>query len=325
MEENRLAKNIIYYRKKKGLSQEKVSEYMGVSRQAVTKWENDISKPSSEHLIQLARLFEVSVDVLLDNGEQEILSTQTKIAMGKMPWIFIGISVLCIVAYIINSALSDIFSMGTFICMFVLCVPIQLFLHIYFSNAVNHDSFNGIAGFDNKIEYNLCEVKKMSAQINLHIGMMTTVYIFLLCVLNCMDLNIKWLNGFLVGAYFLNFFTTVAIINYKMTDQIYWNEDDKKRAKRGMPATVIYMLLLFAGIGMAGIIFEVKGIENNTVPAMKICGLLILGILSATIGYFWENDQIKKWDPANITYKINKGSIISFFICVIIFGLMCIV
>ncbi len=45
MNKNKLAKNIKYYRKKRGLSQEKVSEYMGVSRQAVTKWESDISRP----------------------------------------------------------------------------------------------------------------------------------------------------------------------------------------------------------------------------------------------------------------------------------------
>ena len=61
MSGNQLAKNIIYYRKKRGLSQEKVSEYMGVSRQAVTKWENDVSRPSSDHLIKLAQLFEVEV------------------------------------------------------------------------------------------------------------------------------------------------------------------------------------------------------------------------------------------------------------------------
>ena len=322
MSENQLAKNIMYYRKKRGLSQEKVSEYMGVSRQAVTKWENDISRPSSDYLIKLAQLFEVSVDALLDNEYQEKLSTQTKISMGNLPWIFIGISILCMFVYIINSSLLDIFSIGTLICMFVLCVPIQLFLHVYFSNAINNDSFCGIAGFDDKIEYNICEVKKMLVQINLHIGMMSTVYVFLLCVTNCMDLKIQWLNGFLIVAYLLNFIITVEINNYKMIDKIYRVEDDKKRAKRSMPITVIYSSLLFIGIGMAGIIFEIKEIENNTIPAIKICGLLLLGMMIATIGFILDNNQIKKWNPANINHKTNKASVISLFICVIIYGFM---
>ena len=94
MSENGLAKNIVYYRRKKGLSQEKVSEYMGVSRQAVTKWENDISRPSSDNLIKLAQLFGVSVDTLLnnENGEEENSAVPTKKSMGRMPWIFTGMS-----------------------------------------------------------------------------------------------------------------------------------------------------------------------------------------------------------------------------------------
>lgn len=325
MSENLLAKNIMYYRKKKGLSQEKVSEYMGVSRQAVTKWENDISRPSSDNLIKLARLFEVSVEVLLDGEDREETSAQTKISTGKMPWIFIGISVLCICAYVINSALLSIFSMGTLICMFVLCLPIQVFLHIYFSNAIAHDSFNGIAGFDDRIEYNYCEVKKMLVQINLQIGIMSTVYIFLFCVMNCMDLEFKWLNGFLIVAYTFNCTVTVLICNYKMIDKIYRKDDDKKRAKNSMPITAIYVLLIFVGMGMVCIIFEIKGIENNTIPALKTGGLLILGVIAATIGFIIESNQVKRWNPSSRKYEINKVGIISLLICVILYGLMCVV
>ena len=50
--QNQLGENIAIFRKEKGLSQEKVAEYMSVSRQAVTKWENNISRPSSDNLIK---------------------------------------------------------------------------------------------------------------------------------------------------------------------------------------------------------------------------------------------------------------------------------
>lgn len=325
MNENQLAENLMYYRKKKGLSQEKIAEYIDVSRQAVTKWEANISKPSSENLIKLAQLFEVNVDTLLGNGEDEKSSTQEKISIGKVPWIFIGISALCILVYIISSALMDIFSIGIFICMFILCVPIQLFLHIYFSNAIKNNSFNGIAGFDDKIEYNIYEVKKLLIQIDLHIGILSTVFIFLLCVINGMNLKMQWFNGILIVVYLLNFITSIVMSNYKMIDKIYLREDDKKRAKRSIPLTIIYTSLLCVGIGITGMVFEVKGIENNTLPAMKICGLLLLGIMSATAGFLFENSKIKKWNPANTNYKTNKASIIGLLICVIIYGLMCIV
>lgn len=50
-----------------GLSQETLAEAMGVSRQAVTKWEADQSVPSSEKLILLAKLFHISLDTLIGN------------------------------------------------------------------------------------------------------------------------------------------------------------------------------------------------------------------------------------------------------------------
>ena len=325
MNKDQLAENLMYYRKKKGLSQEKVSEYLEVSRQAVTKWEANTSRPSSGNLIKLAQLFEVDVETLLGNGNKEKTSTQGEISVGKMPWVFIGISVLCILAYIIQSALTDIFSVGIFICMFILCIPIQLFLHIYFSNAIKNNAFNGMAGFDDKIEYNIFEVKKLLVQINLHIGIMSTVYIFLLCVINGVNLKMQWFNGVLLVAYILNFITSIEMSNYKMIDKIYRREDDRKRAKRSIPVTAIFSLILCAGIGMAVIVFETKGIENNTLPAMKICGLLLLGIMSATTGFLFENSKIKKWNPANTNYRTNKVSIISLLICAIMYGLMCVV
>ena len=325
MNENQLAENLMYYRKKKGLSQEKIAEYLEISRQAVTKWEANTSKPNSDNLIKLAQLFGVDVDTLLGNKGGEKSSTQGEISIGKMPWVFIGISVLCILAYIIHSALTDIFSVGIFICMIILCIPIQLFLHIYFSNAIKNNSFNGIAGFDDKIEYNIFEVKKLLVQIDLHIGILSTVYIFLLCVINGANLKMQWFNGILIVVYILSFITGIELSNYKMTDKIYRREDDRKRARRSIPVTAVYTLILCMGIGITGIVFETKGIENNTLTAIKICGLLILGIASATIGFLFENSKIKKWNPANTNYKTNKASIISFFICVIMYGLMCVV
>ena len=325
MNENHLAENLMYYRKKKGLSQEKIAEYLEISRQAVTKWEANTSKPNSDNLIKLAQLFGVDVDTLLGNKGGEKSSTQGEVSIGKMSWIFIGISVFCILAYIIHSALTDIFSVGIFICMIILCIPIQLFLHIYFSNAIKNNSFNGIAGFDDKIEYNIFEVKKLLVQIDLHIGIMSTVYIFLLCVINGVNLKMQWFNGVLIVAYILNFTTSIEMSNYKMIDKIYRREDDRKRAKRSIPVTAIFSLILCAGIGMAVIVFEIKGIENNTLPAMKICGLLLLSIMSATTGFLFENSKIKKWNPANANYRTNKVSIISLLLCAIMYGLMCVV
>lgn len=48
------------------MTQEFVAEAIGVSRQAVSKWENGASDPSTSNLIALAKLFNISAEELLD-------------------------------------------------------------------------------------------------------------------------------------------------------------------------------------------------------------------------------------------------------------------
>ena len=60
-----LGKEIQKLRRSRGLSQEKLAEQLEVSRQAISKWESGAAVPEVEKLIQLARLFGVSVDRLL--------------------------------------------------------------------------------------------------------------------------------------------------------------------------------------------------------------------------------------------------------------------
>lgn len=55
-------------RKSKGLSQEQLADILGVSRQAVSKWEGGQSLPEIEKLIAMSEIFEVSVDYILKGG-----------------------------------------------------------------------------------------------------------------------------------------------------------------------------------------------------------------------------------------------------------------
>lgn len=61
-------------RKDAGLTQEQLAVKLMVSRQAITKWEADKGVPDIENLKSLSQLLGVSIDYLLDNGEQLNLS-----------------------------------------------------------------------------------------------------------------------------------------------------------------------------------------------------------------------------------------------------------
>lgn len=54
-------------RKQAGMSQEQLAEKLGVSRQAVTKWETDAGIPDIENIMAISTLFDISIDELLSN------------------------------------------------------------------------------------------------------------------------------------------------------------------------------------------------------------------------------------------------------------------
>ena len=64
-----LAEQIAALRKKHGFSQEELGEKLGVSRQAVSKWENGTTAPSTTNLMAMAKLFGVEAAELLKEAQ----------------------------------------------------------------------------------------------------------------------------------------------------------------------------------------------------------------------------------------------------------------
>ena len=66
-----VGENIIFLRKRNGLTQEALSERINVSRQTVAKWERGESEPDCSSLMRLASLFDVTIDSLVGNVEED--------------------------------------------------------------------------------------------------------------------------------------------------------------------------------------------------------------------------------------------------------------
>lgn len=77
-----VGQRIAQKRKELGLSQETLGEQLGVSRQAIYKWESDATLPEIEKLIALSRIFGVSVGWLL--GEEEDLAATKELSEEQL-------------------------------------------------------------------------------------------------------------------------------------------------------------------------------------------------------------------------------------------------
>lgn len=65
-----LSEKLYELRKKSGLSQEQLAEQLGVSRQAISKWESDKAIPESDTLLTISAYFNVTLDYLLKEENQ---------------------------------------------------------------------------------------------------------------------------------------------------------------------------------------------------------------------------------------------------------------
>ena len=81
----KLNEKILYYRKAAKLSQEELAERVGVSRQAVSKWELGDATPEVDKLLALAKAFGVTTDELLGEADPAVGREQTPPPQEKPP------------------------------------------------------------------------------------------------------------------------------------------------------------------------------------------------------------------------------------------------
>ena len=138
-----LGEKIRTARKQEGLSQEQLSEKLGISRSSVAKWETDKGIPDISNLIALTDVFGLSLDELI----KEDTTVKKKIiadSSAKKWHILVIMYLLAIVAYITYFAIChDILMIGFLIAtLFMLFFELRIFIKekIYRQKLVNHKS-----------------------------------------------------------------------------------------------------------------------------------------------------------------------------------------
>lgn len=76
-----MAEKITMLRKRSGWSQEELAEKLGVSRQAVSKWESGASLPDLDRMVKMSQLFCVSTDYLLKDEIEEVTLPEGELAL----------------------------------------------------------------------------------------------------------------------------------------------------------------------------------------------------------------------------------------------------
>jgi len=119
----KFSEQLVKLRKEKGISQEALAEVIGVSRQAISKWETGATQPEMSNIIRLCEILEVSPNVLFGQEEPEepvsgVVSadnengSQTKETKGKRKLEIIVFAACCILLGMLLGFLIKSKSMG---------------------------------------------------------------------------------------------------------------------------------------------------------------------------------------------------------------------
>ena len=138
----KLSEKIVNLRKARNISQEELAEQLGVSRQAVSRWEVGSALPDASNILQLSKLFGVSADYLLNDDYK-----------GKAPAPIKSKTVSSIAGTFVRKIISLCIAALGFIGNFVIYVTSRFVLvpvpHKYYNHATDSYWYN----WDNNYSY----------------------------------------------------------------------------------------------------------------------------------------------------------------------------
>ena len=136
--------NLSTLRKRAGLSQEALADQLGVSRQAVSNWERNLSEPDIDTILQISELLHVSVSDLMGNP--------TGGGKNKAPKINPALTIISIALAAIHFVLGlcHFVNIATVLFLPVMCAFIQSIIYIAFTMMMKNNHYDMLAGFDPK-------------------------------------------------------------------------------------------------------------------------------------------------------------------------------
>lgn len=182
-------------------------------------------------------------------------------------------------------------SAGAVLCCFIIAIPMQFFVHLYFGSCIQSNDFSGIAGFDENIEYNISAAKSYLEKLDIMLYSVCTAYIGIIAI--CSWFAQTDLFGILIF-FCASYIYSALLFSIVFSKKIYAHEEDYLRAKRGYPSICVFITFMLLSIVETVFIFEHFGIENNTPQALALTGIALPAWAAAICGMFAEQRRISK-------------------------------
>lgn len=138
-----LGEKIKNERKKRNISQQKIADYLNISRQAVSRWENNVSLPDLTTLILIAKYFEIPLESFTeedqtpvkDGKESDNEVSRDEVIKKATPYILVLTAILTMVLLLPSKMKIPILFFGSIIIIFfTMCLLIYYIIKNYLSS-----------------------------------------------------------------------------------------------------------------------------------------------------------------------------------------------
>ena len=122
--------------------------------------------------------------------------------------------------------------------------------------------------------------------------------------------------------YIISYIAGIFFVGFKYGDKIYSDPIDAKKARRGLPASLVLVAMMLLSIFGFMLFFELKGYENNDISVFPMLGMMFVSIGFSLGGYLAESARLKKTEEEKPLF--GKAFIVCNIIAVISMAVMAI-
>lgn len=284
-----LGKKIKYFREQKPYTQSELAERLAVTRQTVSSWERDRTLPDVYMLQQIAALYGMTLDEFMEGTKE------AEVTMPKTPGRLLAATGAVIFGYLVAGGMTGHLYVDCVVIMVIIGVFIQLFLHLFFSGSVKTGNFSMLAGYDDKVEYNLEEVKKVLIQMDVHIGCISFGTILLFGISAFLEES-RWelTEIILIFAYCVDLCAVPVFYNYRSIDRTLVRELDRRITKAGYFSVVCFLVQVLGFVAVTFAKTELRNMQNNSPESVGYIGWALLFLVIVVAELLYEQHRVKK-------------------------------
>lgn len=299
-------------RKKEKLSQQELAEQLHLTRQAISSWERGISEPDLDSLTQISKLFQISLDELINGGDQrEDVKEQERLQKGLL----VGILFSCCFALVVIVQKQDL---SILITLGILTIMTSVML-MTFGYAIRHQDYTMLAGYEDETAYHTPAVNKMLIAMQTMILIGYGIALLLNLILGFL-MEVKIIYFLTMILFILHMFSSILICNVRYRQQLFIQEKDRLIAKASLPSLLCFLMNIMFLVLIAVVCFQLHDIHNNSSQAMIIGSIVLFAALLNIVWLFYAQRKAKNelsfpklWTFLLLLFNLLAGAILLLF------------